>query len=51
MWGRRGALVVEDGGGDTFRRMAQAYQVRLAVLITNHWMSGRQRAGEQEEEE
>jgi len=25
-WGRRGALVVEDGGGETFQRMAQAYQ-------------------------
>ena len=26
VWGRRGALVVEDGGGETFQRMAQAFQ-------------------------
>ena len=25
-WGRRDALVPEDGGGDTFKRMAQAFQ-------------------------
>ena len=25
-WARRGALVPEDGGGETFRRMAQAFQ-------------------------
>jgi len=25
-WGRRGALVVEDGGGETFQKMAQAFQ-------------------------
>jgi len=26
VWGRRDALVVEDGGGDTFKKMAQAFQ-------------------------
>jgi len=26
VWGRRDALVVEDGGGDTFQKMAKAYQ-------------------------
>jgi len=26
VWGRRDALVVDDGGGDTFKKMAQAFQ-------------------------
>jgi len=26
LWARRDALVVEDGGGDTFKKMAQAFQ-------------------------
>jgi len=26
VWGRRDALVIEDGGGDTFKKMAQAFQ-------------------------
>lgn len=28
LWARRDALVVEDGGGDTFRQMAQAFQAQ-----------------------
>jgi len=34
-WGRRGALVVEDGGGDTFRQMAQAFQADRDVKGLN----------------
>ena len=28
LWARRDALVVEDGGGDTFKKMAQAFQMQ-----------------------
>jgi len=35
VWGRRDALVVEDGGGETFKAMAQAFQKDRNIKAVN----------------
>merc|ERR1719500_1701064 len=35
VWGRRDALVVEDGGGETFKAMAQAFQQERNIKGAN----------------